>query len=67
MAIALEQWVEEGVAPERLIATKFDKEHGTDRRISFQRPLCVYPQVVRYTGGPTNSVDSFACVVPARK
>jgi len=62
MAIALEQWVEKGVAPERLVATKFDKEHGTDRRVLFQRPLCVYPQVARYTGGPTNSADSFACV-----
>jgi feruloyl esterase len=66
MAIALEQWVEKGVAPERLIATKFDKEHGTDRRVLFQRPLCVYPQVARYTGGPTNSADSFACEVRDR-
>jgi feruloyl esterase len=63
MAIALEQWVEKGVAPERLIATKFDKE----RRSVFQRPLCVYPQVARYTGGPTNSAGSFACVPPAQK
>jgi len=62
MAIALEEWVEHGVAPHRLIATKFDKEHGSDRHIVFQRPLCVYPQVARYQGGPTNSASSFACV-----
>src|ERR1700733_4087486 len=55
MAIALEQWVEKGVAPERLVATKFDKEHGADRRVLFQRPLCVYPQVACFTGRPTNS------------
>jgi feruloyl esterase len=67
MAIALEQWVEKGVAPERLIATKFDREHGADRRVVFQRPLCVYPQVARYTGGATNSADSFACAASARK
>jgi feruloyl esterase len=64
MAIALQDWVERGVAPERLIATKFDKEHGMERRIAFQRPLCVYPQVARYTGGPTNSAESFACMDP---
>ena len=65
MAIALEQWVEKGVAPEQLIATKFDKEHGADRRVLFQRPLCVYPQVPRYTGGPTNVADSFTCEAKA--
>jgi feruloyl esterase len=64
MAIALQEWVERGVAPERLIATKFDKVHGSDRRIEFQRPLCVYPQLARYEGGPTGSADSFACVTP---
>ena len=64
MAVALEDWVERGVAPQSLIATKFDKEHGTERRIAFQRPLCVYPQVDHYKGGPTNSAGSFACVDP---
>jgi Tannase and feruloyl esterase len=60
MAIALQEWVEQGVAPERLIATRFNK----DRQIEFQRPLCVYPQVARYKGGPTNSAASFECVAP---
>ena len=64
MAIALEDWVEHGVAPQALIATKFDKERGGDRRILFQRPLCVYPQVAQYKGGPTDSVASFACADP---
>jgi feruloyl esterase len=67
MAVALEGWVERGVAPERLIATKFDKDEGTDRKIVFQRPLCVYPQVAHYEGGPADSAASFACVDPARK
>jgi len=64
MAIALEDWVERGVAPQALIATRFDKERGTDRRVLFQRPLCVYPQVAQYRGGPTESAASFACVAP---
>src|SRR6185312_10569866 len=62
MAIALQDWVERGAAPQALIATKFDKEHGAERRIAFQRPLCVYPQVARYGGGSTNSATSFTCV-----
>ena len=64
MAIALENWVEHGVAPRALIATKFEKERGGDRRILFQRPLCVYPQVAQYKGGPTDSAASFACADP---
>jgi feruloyl esterase len=66
MAIALQDWVEHGVAPERLIATKFDEEQGPDRHVLFQRPLCVYPEVARYEGGPTGSADSFACVTADR-
>jgi feruloyl esterase len=66
MAVALEDWVEHGVAPESLIATKFDKEQGTGRRIAFQRPLCVYPQVARYQSGPTDSAASFTCTAPAK-
>jgi feruloyl esterase len=67
MAIALEEWVERGAAPKRLIATKFDQEHGADRKVLFQRPLCVYPQIAHYEGGPTNSAASFTCVAPVRK
>lgn len=65
MAVALQEWVEKGVAPRSLIATKFDKGHGSEGHIAFQRPLCVYPQVARYKGGPTNAASSFACVDPA--
>jgi feruloyl esterase len=64
MAVALEEWVERGVAPGTLIATKFDKESGPDCKIVFQRPLCVYPQVARYEGGPTHSAASFVCMDP---
>ncbi|MBL8642358.1 MAG: tannase/feruloyl esterase family alpha/beta hydrolase [Rhodospirillaceae bacterium] len=64
IAVALEKWVETGTAPARLVATKFDNPKGENRKIVFQRPLCVYPQVVRYKGGPTDSADSFSCVMP---
>ena len=57
---ALEQWVEKGVAPDKLIAT-----HSTAGKIDRTRPLCPYPQVARYRG--TGSIDeaaSFACAFP---
>lgn len=60
MAVALQDWVEQGKAPETLIATRLDK----DRKALFQRPLCVYPQVAHYRGGPTEAATSFACVSP---
>ncbi|HEY1151218.1 MAG TPA: tannase/feruloyl esterase family alpha/beta hydrolase [Pseudoduganella sp.] len=64
MAIALEEWVEQGKAPGALIATKFDEPKGKDRKVVFQRPLCVYPEVARYKGGPEHEASSFACVAP---
>ena len=49
------EWVEHGVAPDRIIAT------GTE---NVQRPLCPYPQTARYQGsGSTNDASSFACTV----
>jgi feruloyl esterase len=57
---ALEQWVEKGVAPEKLIAS-----HSTNGKVDRTRPLCPYPQVARYKG--TGSIDdaaNFACAAP---
>jgi feruloyl esterase len=57
---ALENWVEKGVAPETLLATK-----STGGKVERTRPLCPYPQVARYKG--TGSIDdaaSFSCVAP---
>jgi feruloyl esterase len=44
---ALDTWVEDGTAPENLVAQKFDPTSGT---VAFERPLCEYPQYPRYTG-----------------
>jgi feruloyl esterase len=64
MAVALQDWVERGRAPQALIATRFDHPK-TRSRIVFQRPVCVYPAVPRYVGGPQDAASSFACVAPA--
>ena len=57
---ALENWVEKGIAPDKLIAT-----HSTAGKVDRTRPLCPYPQVARYTGkGSIDEAANFACVVP---
>jgi feruloyl esterase len=57
---ALEQWVEKGQAPERMIAT-----HLTAGKVDRSRPLCPYPLVARYKGsGSTDEAASFACARP---
>ncbi len=60
---ALERWVENGVAPSELIATKYaDDEPGT-RTVKFARRLCPYPSIARYKGsGDPNDAGSFVCV-----
>jgi feruloyl esterase len=54
---AIEQWVEQGRAPSRIIASR-----AVGGQIERTRPLCPYPQVVVYKGtGSTNDAENFAC------
>jgi len=56
------QWVENGVEPTRIIATKF-VNNNANLGVQMTRPLCLYPQEPRYVGsGDTNSAANFACV-----
>ncbi len=56
---ALEQWVEEGMAPDRII--------GTNPDTGMTRPLCPYPSVSVYSGeGSTDDADSFVCQEPKK-
>ena len=57
---AIERWVERDVPPDQLIASKV-----VDGEVTRSRPLCVYPEVARYTGqGSIDEAASFACVSP---
>jgi feruloyl esterase len=57
MVSALENWVENGRAPERVVASHSTK--GVEDRT---RPLCVYPKVAVYTGrGSTDEAANFVC------
>jgi feruloyl esterase len=54
---ALERWVEDGVAPDAIVAT-----HRTDGIVDRTRPLCPYPQVARWDGtGDPDDAASFTC------
>ena len=54
---ALTDWVENGKAPERVVAKKMSA--GAVIRT---RPLCAYPQKAVYKGsGSIDEADSFAC------
>ncbi len=60
MLTVLEDWVEEGTAPDAVIA-----EHRTDGQVDRTRPLCPYPQLAVYQGsGNTDDAASFACRMP---
>jgi feruloyl esterase len=59
---ALQRWVEQGIAPERIIATKRQNDDPKSEVVR-TRPLCAYPRVARYRGeGSTDSAASFDCV-----
>ena len=57
---ALERWVEQGQAPDVLIAT-----HSTNGNVDRSRPLCPYPQVAKYKGtGSIDEASNFVCAAP---
>ncbi len=61
---SLERWVENGTAPEKVVATKF-VDGDAKKGVAFQRPLCAYPQVAMYKGsGDMNDAANFSCQVP---
>ncbi|AKH41398.1 feruloyl esterase [Altererythrobacter atlanticus] len=54
MLDAITAWVEQGEAPERIIARG-------DTMPGVSRPLCPYPAVARYLGGDPDQSESFVC------
>ncbi|HHX83546.1 MAG TPA: tannase/feruloyl esterase family alpha/beta hydrolase, partial [Pseudomonadaceae bacterium] len=54
MLTAIQDWVEEGQAPDLVTATG-------SAFPGVSRPLCPYPQVARYDGGDPANAESFTC------
>jgi feruloyl esterase len=66
LALALEQWVEEGTAPSAIIATRYaggSASGAAAPEVKMTRPLCPYPETAVYKGtGDANDAASFTCV-----
>jgi feruloyl esterase len=57
MVPALEKWVEQGQAPERIEASRV-----RDGKVDRTRPLCAFPKVAVYNGsGSTDDTANFSC------
>ena len=60
---AMEQWVEKGIAPDKLIASRSD-----GGKIVRTRPLCPEPQVAKYVGtGSIDLAENFRCEAPSNR
>jgi len=72
--LALEQWVEKGVAPNVMVTSKSDAagpdaddSAGSAKPAKMTRPLCPFPQIAKYKGsGDTNDAANFACAAPSK-
>ena len=59
---ALERWVEQGIAPEQIVAAKGKNTMDPASAIERTRTLCAYPKVVRYkASGSTDDAANFEC------
>ena len=70
MLTPLVNWVEKGIAPERVVATArgvgniggVNAEIPTNWAAARSRPLCAYPKVATYNGtGNKEAAASFTC------
>ena len=60
--LALEQWVDHGIAPEQVTAAKIEIDEKTGPKITMTRPLCAYPKEAKYKGtGDTSDAANFVC------
>lgn len=59
--LALMKWVEEGTAPETLIATEW-KDQDVKNGVLRQRPLCKWPEQARFLGeGSPDDAENWKC------
>ena len=61
---AVVKWVEQGIAPDTLIARKALPADG-DRKAAMERLLCPYPRIAQYQGsGDVDNASNYTCVEP---
>ena len=60
--LALMQWVEHGIAPDEIVATKYVND-SVALGVQSQRPLCPYPSQARFNGtGNPDLAESWQCL-----
>jgi hypothetical protein len=63
---ALADWVENGKAPEAIVATSY-RDDDPSKGIVAQRPWCPYPAVAHYSGqGSRADAANFSCAAPEK-
>jgi feruloyl esterase len=61
---ALSRWVEEGVAPNYIIATLYS-DNNPSKGVAAQHPWCAFPAVARYLGrGDRSQASNYGCRPP---
>ena len=62
--LSLMAWVENGTAPDQIVATKWHNDTLQDSVLR-QRPLCMYPKQAKYIGhGDVNQAKNWKCQAP---
>ena len=55
--VALDEWADKGIAPDRIVTSKV-----TSGAVTATRPLCPYPKKAVYHGsGSTDDAANFSC------
>jgi hypothetical protein len=63
---ALAHWVEDGAAPDKIIATLY-RNNDPAKGIAAQRPWCPHPAVAHYSGqGSRTDAASYVCAAPGK-
>jgi len=63
MSLALQEWVEHDLAPDRLIAARY-KGDEPESGVVFTRTLCPYPKVAALTGHDPTVAENYRCTPP---
>jgi hypothetical protein len=67
LGAALERWVEQGLAPDQIIATKYKAGSDPASGVIRSRPLCPYPALAHWKGaGSTDDAANFVCLTPGQ-
>ncbi len=59
---SLVNWVEQGAAPNEILATHFQNNDPTSGVITRTMPLCPYPKAAVFKGGDVNEASNWSCV-----